>query len=71
MAMVEPSAASIEGGCNADVAEEEGDKCWICHGGPRELSPLKTHCKCHSLKAHDECIAHWQLRNAGTNDELK
>ena len=50
---------------------QEEDRCWICHGSGTAESPLNVHCKCHSMKAHDSCIAHWQLRNAGTVDELK
>ena len=36
-----------------------------------ESSPLNQHCQCKCLLAHDECIAHWQLRNAGGVEELK
>ena len=46
------------------MAEQEEDRCWICHGSGTAESPLNVHCKCHSMKAHDSCIAHWQLRNA-------
>ena len=26
---------------------------------------LKKHCECLCLSSHDDCVAHWQLRNAG------
>ncbi|QDZ26032.1 hypothetical protein HOP50_20g85830 [Chloropicon primus] len=58
-------------GAGAPCVDVEEDRCWICHEVGVEGRELHVHCKCHSLKAHDDCIAHWQLRNAGTDAEMK
>ena len=35
-------------------------------GSSRSLvSPVRKHCECLCLSSHDDCVAHWQLRNAG------
>ena len=50
--------------------QAEEDTCWICLQSGIRGKDLKQHCSCHSMVAHDACIAHWQLRNAGKSDEL-
>ena len=52
--------------------EDSEDQCWIClQPASVEKGELKQHCKCKSLLAHDSCIAHWQLRKAGSVEELR
>ena len=49
---------------------DEADHCWICHQGA-SAGPLRQHCGCKSMLAHDACLGHWQFRNCGTTQETK
>lgn len=53
----------------AERAASEGSEecCWICHGASQ---PLVRGCAC-PTSAHAVCMARWQLRRAGTREELR
>ena len=54
-----------------DQNDQEEHHCWICLQRGEPGRELKNHCECKCLRAHDDCLAHWQLRNAGNAAEQR
>eukprot|EP00775_Hariotina_reticulata_P013231 gene13231-13362_t len=67
---VVPASSGASNHCSGDRAEESSDMCWICleeaseNGSHKLMSP----CKC-PRKVHPQCLARWQLQQAGRHEE--
>jgi hypothetical protein len=47
---------------------ESEDVCWICLDEADEKRPIFSPCKC-PRKVHPQCLARWQLQQAGRHEE--
>jgi len=54
----------------SDVDRQEHDVCWICHDDDEDgQCPLEKICSCPWLRVHRQCLARWQLQQAGKVEE--
>ncbi|WPT15037.1 hypothetical protein PSENEW3_00002978 [Picochlorum sp. SENEW3] len=53
-----------------DTMRDE-DMCWICHDGHCVTMPLERTCRCPWMKVHRQCLARWQLQQAGKSEERR
>ena len=53
------------GKASSKTEESEQDVCWLCLDGDSAGSALAAPCACRSMKAHQPCLARWQLTQAG------
>lgn len=56
--------------CGDDTMRDE-DMCWICHDGHGVSMPLERTCRCPWMKVHRQCLARWQLQQAGKVEERR
>lgn len=68
--VVRSQSKDIDGGENTMYDADE-DMCWICHDGHCDTMPLERTCRCPWMKVHRQCLARWQLQQAGKSEERK